>query len=108
MLVTTCPAGLSKTEAQRLLRSEGIPAPIDPLTSTAPDRIYGVVDGVPYEARPTLRSAATYHAFPMLPKDWKHLPDAVRAELETRARLQGERIGRWFNFVAKRIRELQE
>ena len=75
--VACCPNGVSRERAAELL-NDGLPF-FDEFAEhhAAPDRIFAVDEGVPYEARPTQRGVS-YHGFPILPEKLPKLPESVR------------------------------
>jgi hypothetical protein len=95
--VSCCPGGITQQMAEQIL-NVGLPyfedEPGNTPAGSSPDRIFCVYDGVPYEARPTLRGHS-YHAFPILPERFAELPESVRTYLETTAAAQGRPIEKW-------------
>ncbi len=77
--VGCCPNGISVDRAAALLNG-GLSYFEEEGLGAAPDRIYAVDQGVPYESRPTLRGVS-YHGFPVLPEKYAKLPARVRAWL---------------------------
>lgn len=80
-----CPSSITDMEAETLLNS-GVPyfyeEPSD--SSTCPDIIYNVRNGIPYEAVPTTPTVS-FHAYPWAGR----LPRHIRDELRRRAEASG-------------------
>jgi hypothetical protein len=93
--VGKCDARITDQIAEQLLNN-GLPYYEDtpPPRGKAPDRIYAVWEGAPYEARAT-REGISFHGYPVIPERFDRLPSSVRHYLETAATAQGKDVHDW-------------
>ena len=101
MRVARCPSGLTRVDAENLLKEHGLPwwDEDDHAAEVPPDRLYGVYEGVPYETRTNANGA--FHAFPILPERWVKLPTRLRQALADRAVEQGRDVTKWLEEAAE-------
>jgi hypothetical protein len=93
--VGKCDARITDELAEQLLNG-GLPYFEDPTAPApkAPDLIYAVWNGAPYEARPT-REGISFHGYPVIPERFDKLPRSVRVYLERAATAQGSNVHDW-------------
>ena len=101
--VTCCPSGLTREVAeQHLRRGRGDHDVENPPEGALPERVYVVIDGVPYQARPS--AAGSYHACPMLQSDFDRLSPLLKRYIEEQAEGQGYATAAWFQRIARVMR----